>query len=88
MTPLYLSVCRTGHVDPIDLDDLVPGLQSPVAGHEAIREDLLDDDAAQRSVGAAHDGDAQAGAGPGYLHVRDLPLQYRESGDACNEWWR
>ena len=48
----------------------------------------LDHDAAEGRVGPAHDGDAEAGAGPGYLHVRDLPLQYRESGDACNEWWR
>ena len=72
----YLSMCRTGHVDPIDLNDLVPGLQSPIAGHQTIREDLLDDDTPQGGVRAAHDGDSQAGAGAGNLHVRHLPLQY------------
>ena len=66
-----------GHVNTINLNDLVPGLKSPIAGHQTVREDLLDHDAPQGGVGAAHDGDAQAGAGPGDLHVRDLPLQYR-----------
>ena len=84
--PPYLSMCSTGHVDPIDLNDLVPRLQSPIAGHQTIREDLLDDDTPQGGVRAAHDGDPQARAGPGYLHVRNLPLQYGEAGDACNEW--
>ena len=80
-----LSVCSAGHVDPIDLNDLVPRLQSPVAGHQTVREDLLDHDAPQGGVGAAHDGDPQAGAGAGNLHVRNLPLQYGESRDACND---
>ena len=66
---LYLSMCGAGHVDPVDLNDLVPGLQPPVAGHQTIREDLLDDDTPQRGVGAAHDGDSQAGAGARNLHV-------------------
>ena len=80
----YLSVSGTGHVDPVDLNDLVPGLKSPVTRHKTIREDLLDDDAPQRGVGPAHDGDSKAGAGPGDLHVGHLPLQYGEPGDACN----
>ena len=79
----YLSVSGTGHVDPVDLNDLVTGLQPAVAGHQTVREDLLDHHAPQRSVRPAHDGDAQAGAGPGDLHVRDLPLKYGQPGDPC-----
>ena len=76
-------MCGARHVDPVDLNDLVTGLQPAVAGHQTVREDLLDHHAPQGSVRPAHDGDAQAGAGPGDLHVRDLPLKYGQPGDPC-----
>ncbi len=38
---LYLGVCGAGHVRPVDLNDLVAGLQAAVARHQALREHLL-----------------------------------------------
>ncbi len=40
----YLLVRRAGHVDTVDLDDLISGLKTAVHRDKAVRVDLLDDD--------------------------------------------
>ena len=45
-----LSMGGAGHVDPIDLNDLVPGLQPTVPRHQAVREDFLHHDAPKNKI--------------------------------------
>jgi hypothetical protein len=39
----YLSMCGAGHVCPIDLYDLITGLQTTITGHQSFWEHLLQD---------------------------------------------
>ena len=52
-------MCGTGHVHPVDLDDLVPGLQAAIAGDEAVLEHFLDDNTAEGRVRAADNCDSE-----------------------------
>ena len=81
----HLRVGGTSHVAPVDLNDLVPGLQPPVARHEAIREDLLDHDTAEGRVRPPHDGHPQARARPRDLHVGHLAFQDGQPRDSCSK---
>ena len=81
----HLRVGGTSHVAPVDLNDLVPGLQPPVGGHEAIREDLLDHDTAEGRVRPPHDGHPQARARPRDLHVGHLAFQDGQPCDSCSK---
>ena len=58
----HLCVCCTGHICSIDFNDLVSWLKPAVPRHKPVREDFLDNNTAEGSVGATHDGDGQGGA--------------------------
>ena len=73
----------TRHVTSIDFNDLISGLQSPITSNETIREDFLDYDTSERSIGATNDGQAKSCTGPWDFHMRNFSFKNGETGDTC-----